>query len=119
MIDDQFIVHMCGSYRRGADFSNDIDILLTHPKFISKVYAKTHNISPDDDKYFIQYKASPRPLMDKVVNKLTDVGFLSEDIIAYGESKFMVNINNIFYSKNYVIQNENKCADTFFFFIAC
>jgi hypothetical protein len=94
MIDDKYIVHMCGSYRRGADFSNDIDILITHPNFISKSYAKAHNISQDDEKYVIQYKASPRPLMDKIINKLTDLEFLNEDVIAYGDAKFMVNIKN-------------------------
>jgi hypothetical protein len=95
MIDDKFIVHMCGSYRRGTEFSNDIDILITHPKFISKSFAKTHNISQDNDKYIIQYKATPRPLMDKIINKLTDIKFLREDVIAYGDAKFMVNMKNV------------------------
>ena len=96
MIDERFIVHMCGSYRRGSDFSNDIDILITHPTFVSKSYAKMHNISPDNDKYIIQYKSSPKPLMDKIINKLTDIGFLNKDVIAYGDSKFMVNIFKMF-----------------------
>ena len=35
-IDDEYEARVCGSYRRGATDSGDIDILLTHPGFTSE-----------------------------------------------------------------------------------
>lgn len=35
-LDPDYIATICGSYRRGAASSGDIDILLTHPEFTSK-----------------------------------------------------------------------------------
>lgn len=35
-IDNDFISIICGSYRRGNDFSSDIDILITHKKLTNK-----------------------------------------------------------------------------------
>lgn len=32
-VDDSYTATICGSYRRGAVSSGDIDILLTHPDF--------------------------------------------------------------------------------------
>ncbi len=33
MIDQKYTTTVCGSFRRGADSSGDIDILVTHPRF--------------------------------------------------------------------------------------
>lgn len=35
-LDDKFISMICGSYRRGKDFSSDVDILITHKDLTSK-----------------------------------------------------------------------------------
>ncbi|XP_067010757.2 DNA polymerase beta isoform X1 [Anabrus simplex] len=35
-LDNQYLVTICGSYRRGKPDSGDIDVLLTHPSFTSK-----------------------------------------------------------------------------------
>ena len=32
-LDPEYVATICGSYRRGAKSSGDIDILLTHPEF--------------------------------------------------------------------------------------
>ena len=35
-LDEEYDAEICGSFRRGAASSGDIDILLTHPSFTSK-----------------------------------------------------------------------------------
>ncbi|XP_062518602.1 DNA polymerase beta-like [Corticium candelabrum] len=45
-VDDQFIATVCGSYRRGATSSGDIDILLCHPSFTSQSKTKTNLLKP-------------------------------------------------------------------------
>ena len=39
-LDREFSATVCGSYRRGATSSGDIDILLTHPSYTSKSETK-------------------------------------------------------------------------------
>lgn len=34
-VDEKYVVTLCGSYRRGADKSGDVDVLLTHTSFTS------------------------------------------------------------------------------------
>jgi DNA polymerase beta len=55
--------------RRGAESSGDIDILLTHPNY-------TEN-NKKDSKIF-----------DKIVNKLKDNGYITDDI-SFGSVKYM------------------------------
>ncbi|CAB1322096.1 unnamed protein product [Coregonus sp. 'balchen'] len=47
LLDTEYIGTICGSYRRGAESSGDIDILLTHPNYTSvdekQVTTKLHN----------------------------------------------------------------------------
>lgn len=35
-VDDEYEAEICGSFRRGASSSGDIDILLTHPSYTSE-----------------------------------------------------------------------------------
>ncbi|KAM9475699.1 DNA polymerase beta isoform 2-T2 [Clarias gariepinus] len=68
-LDPEYIGTICGSYRRGADSSGDIDILLTHPDFTS------------------QSQKQPR-LLHAVVEHLESIGFVT-DTLSKGDTKFM------------------------------
>lgn len=35
-LNEEYIITVCGSYRRGKETSGDIDVLITHPKYISE-----------------------------------------------------------------------------------
>lgn len=61
---------MCGSFRRGAASSGDIDILIGHPDYSSDVKKK-----PD--------------LVKRVVKVMEEAGFVT-DTLSLGETKFMV-----------------------------
>lgn len=69
--DKDIIATVCGSFRRGATSSGDIDVLVTHPSFLS-----TDN---DFDK---------KALLHGVVDMLTKAGFVT-DSISLGDTKFM------------------------------
>lgn len=79
---------MCGSYRRGADSSGDIDILLTHPSYVSGSYVKEKS-DLNTENLIIQSKKSPKHLLECIVNQLNNIGFTS-DSISFGDTKFMV-----------------------------
>ncbi|KAI4898755.1 hypothetical protein NFI96_014139 [Prochilodus magdalenae] len=68
-VDQDYIGTICGSYRRGAESSGDIDILLTHPDFTS------------------QSEKQPR-LLHAVVEHLESIGFIT-DTLSKGDTKFM------------------------------
>ncbi|KAG1672953.1 DNA polymerase beta [Nymphon striatum] len=68
-VDEEYVVTICGSYRRGAESSGDIDVLLTHPKFTS-----------EDEK-------KPK-YMRNVVESLQTAGLIT-DTISMGDFKFM------------------------------
>ncbi|XP_005998646.1 DNA polymerase beta [Latimeria chalumnae] len=68
-VDPEYIAAVCGSFRRGAESSGDIDILLTHPNFTSE--------SPKQPK-----------LLHQVVEHLEEIGFIT-DTLSKGDSKFM------------------------------
>uniref|UniRef100_A0A3B4VQI2 DNA polymerase n=1 Tax=Seriola dumerili TaxID=41447 RepID=A0A3B4VQI2_SERDU len=68
-IDTEYIGTICGSYRRGAASSGDIDILLTHPDYTS------------------QTEKQPK-LLHAVVNHLESIGFVT-DTLSKGDTKFM------------------------------
>lgn len=68
-VDKDYTAQVCGSFRRGAPSSGDIDILLSHPAFVSTG------------------KKMPNLLHD-VVKKLEAVGFVT-DTLSLGDSKFM------------------------------
>ncbi|XP_071536953.1 DNA polymerase beta-like [Panulirus ornatus] len=69
-LDPDYIVTICGSYRRGAKTSGDVDALLTHPSHTSE-----------------SGKKSP-VLLSKVVSTLKDNGLVT-DTLSMGETKFM------------------------------
>ncbi|KAK7506743.1 hypothetical protein BaRGS_00002218 [Batillaria attramentaria] len=68
-LDDEYTAEVCGSFRRGAANSGDIDILLTHPS-----YTSTSGKHPD--------------LLHKVVKHLESIHFVT-DTLSLGDSKFM------------------------------
>ncbi|GFN98238.1 DNA polymerase beta [Plakobranchus ocellatus] len=68
-VDKGYTAKVCGSFRRGAPSSGDIDILLAHPDFTSSE------------------KKMPNLLHD-VVKKLESVDFVT-DTLSLGDSKFM------------------------------
>ncbi|XP_025095096.1 DNA polymerase beta-like [Pomacea canaliculata] len=68
-VSEDYTVEVCGSFRRGAGSSGDIDILLTHPAFTSKTKKQ-----PD--------------LLHRVVKHLEDIKFVT-DTLSHGDSKFM------------------------------
>ncbi|XP_010874808.1 DNA polymerase beta [Esox lucius] len=69
LVDTEYIGTICGSYRRGAESSGDIDILLTHPKYTSV-----------DEK-------QPK-LLHAVVEHFESIGFITETL-SKGDTKFM------------------------------
>lgn len=69
-VDKSYIATVCGSYRRGASSSGDIDCLMTHPSYTSQ-----------------STKHKPE-LLHTVVDRLKEVGFVT-DTISLGDTKFM------------------------------
>ena len=69
-VDEKLVATVCGSFRRGAASSGDIDVLLGHPGFTSEMKKK-----PD--------------LIKRVVLKMEETGFVT-DTLSLGEAKFMV-----------------------------
>ncbi|KAK0153574.1 DNA polymerase beta [Merluccius polli] len=65
-----YIGTICGSYRRGAASSGDIDILLTHPN------------------YTAESEKQPK-LLHAVVDHLESIGFIT-DTLSKGDTKYMV-----------------------------
>ncbi|KFM83061.1 DNA polymerase beta, partial [Stegodyphus mimosarum] len=68
-VDERYMITICGSYRRGAPESGDIDILLTHPDYSSADGTKSE-------------------LLKHVVSKLEKSGLIV-DHISRGDTKFM------------------------------
>uniref|UniRef100_A0A8C7HGA3 DNA polymerase n=1 Tax=Oncorhynchus kisutch TaxID=8019 RepID=A0A8C7HGA3_ONCKI len=69
LVDTEYIGTICGSYRRGAESSGDIDILLTHPNYTSV-----------DEK-------QPK-LLHAVVEHFESIGFIT-DTLSKGDTKYM------------------------------
>ncbi|XP_003228273.1 DNA polymerase beta [Anolis carolinensis] len=68
-VDSRYIATVCGSFRRGAESSGDMDILLTHPDFTSE--------------------SSKQPkLLHQVVDQLEKARFVT-DTLSKGDTKFM------------------------------
>ena len=68
-IDKQLLFEICGSYRRGVKTSGDIDVLLTHPKYIKDI--------------------SKQKYLQQVVKRLKDIGFIVDSLTSDGAKKYM------------------------------
>ena len=68
-IDSKLIFEICGSYRRLCETCGDIDILISHPSFISNIA----------DKKFLE----------KIVKSLKRNGFIVDYLTKDGHTKFM------------------------------
>uniref|UniRef100_A0AAY5LB81 DNA polymerase n=1 Tax=Esox lucius TaxID=8010 RepID=A0AAY5LB81_ESOLU len=77
LVDTEYIGTICGSYRRGAESSGDIDILLTHPKYTSV-----------DEK-------QPK-LLHAVVEHFESIGFITETL-SKGDTKFMMFFLHVYF----------------------
>ncbi len=68
-IDKDLIFEICGSYRRGLESSGDMDVIISNPKYI-------HNIQEQN-------------YLKKVVEKLTEDGFIIDHLTEKGDKKYM------------------------------
>ena len=68
-IDDNLTLEICGSYRRGALESGDIDILITTPKILKNISSKKY--------------------LTKIVDKLTKDNFIIDNLTIQGQKKYM------------------------------
>jgi DNA polymerase/3'-5' exonuclease PolX len=72
-IDEDLVVTICGSYRRGRQTSGDIDILITHPDLETQ-----EDIDEDGEDYLID-----------IIKKLTKSGLLVDHLTTLGTTKYM------------------------------
>ena len=86
-IDNKYTVTLCGSYRRGLESSGDIDVLLTHPNYVSLRFAEDHNLRSTKN-LIIETKRSPEILLKKIIDTLKQLNFIT-DTIASGDTQFM------------------------------
>ena len=107
-IDKKYTAIVCGSFRRGnlafnmqtliylliaktlncftgAKFSSDIDILLTHPSYVSEAYKPEEG----ETELIVHSKDSSKHFLSKIIKELQDTGFIT-DTIANGDTKYMV-----------------------------
>ncbi|KAG9488625.1 DNA polymerase beta [Eleutherodactylus coqui] len=68
-LDSEYLATVCGSFRRGAQSSGDMDILLTHPDFMSDSPKQPH-------------------LLHQVVQSLEECKFLTDTLVK-GDTKYM------------------------------
>ena len=92
-IDQDYIATVCGSFRRGAESSGDIDILLTHPNFVSSSHVKENKKSIFNLLKDKVIDSDPKDLLKKIVDKLIEIDFIA-DTLAYGDTKFMASLIN-------------------------
>lgn len=72
-IDEDLIITVCGSYRRGLLTSGDIDVLITHPDLKTQ-----EDIDENGKEYLIN-----------IINKLTKRGLLIDHLTTLGTTKYM------------------------------
>lgn len=68
-LDSDYLITICGSYRRGATSSGDVDALLTHPSYTSE-------------------SGKHPKLLSQVIETLKTNGLVT-DILSHGDTKFM------------------------------
>ncbi|XP_069773660.1 DNA polymerase beta isoform X3 [Narcine bancroftii] len=95
-LDPKYVATVCGSFRRGAESSGDMDILLTHPDYTSE--------------------SLKRPkLLNKVVECLESINFVT-NTLSKGDAKFMIlpdsqdYINPCIYLTNEIFNTANKVS---------
>ncbi len=64
--------------------NTNIDVLLTHPKYVSL----TNPATQSDNDLIIFSKKSPKNLLQLIIDRLKEINFLT-DVISFGEIKFM------------------------------
>ncbi|KAK8736667.1 hypothetical protein OTU49_004579 [Cherax quadricarinatus] len=69
-LDSDYLITICGSYRRGATSSGDVDALLTHPSYTSE-------------------SGKHPKLLSQVIETLKTNGLVT-DTLSHGDTKFMV-----------------------------
>ena len=84
-VDKSFEMEICGSFRRGAETSGDIDLLITHPDYTSD--KETHHKKG--------VKTDVSILLNEIIDRLKIIKFVT-DTIAIGDFKFMVKNKRIF-----------------------
>lgn len=72
-IDPKLMLQICGSYRRERPFSGDIDVLMTHPDLITEDQVKTY----------------PRKYLLELLELLTNLGFIVDNLTDKGHTKYM------------------------------
>ncbi|XP_037084109.1 DNA polymerase beta-like [Pollicipes pollicipes] len=100
-LDPLYCATVCGSYRRGAESSGDVDFLLTHPAFTSSVNEKPARGSSANQKPAKGSAANQKPahgaaanektggqLLRAAVDQLKNEGFIT-DTLSHGDTKFM------------------------------
>lgn len=75
-VDPEYIMTVCGSYRRGAVSSGDMDILITHTSFLEGEPSLGEKHKKDG------------MLLHRVVSALEEEGVITETL-SHGETKFM------------------------------
>ncbi len=68
-VDKELIFEICGSYRRGLASSGDIDILVSHPKYMEQI--------------------SKQKFLSKIVKYMETTGFLVDNLTEKGDKKYM------------------------------
>ena len=81
-LDPQYSATVCGSYRRGAESSGDVDLLLTHPSHTATTGHRTAGHTATAG------QRAGRRLLSAVISHLSRDGFIT-DTLSQGDAKFM------------------------------
>ena len=85
-LDKNYVMTVCGSYRREAESSGDIDVLLTHPSFVVEEAWD----SEDTERWVRSQGKKAGNLLRAVVSDLEDADIVT-DTLSQGETKVLNN----------------------------
>ena len=85
-LDKKYVMTVCGSYRREAESSGDVDILLTHPSFV----VEGAEDSEDNEREARSQGKKAGHLLRAVVSDLEDADIVT-DTLSQGETKVSTN----------------------------
>ena len=85
-LDKKYVMTVCGSYRREAESSGDVDILLTHPSFV----VEDAEDSEDNEREARSQGKKAGHLLRAVVSDLEDADIVT-DTLSQGETKVSTN----------------------------